>query len=187
MSRLANANIKGLGPAVANIVYFLHPTLVPPSNTAIVNGFNTLFGARLKLGSRDSYFALRETMMRANEQHRSLLSKDLGALAGLLFEIGSNRIVLAANADSVLEELREKAAKAAKKRHQDALDDEREASEHTQAQHALIRLGKALGYDVFVARNDRSRSCAGDSFAFYYFHAPRHGLAFRCPTDSGTY
>lgn len=165
MSRLANANIKGLGPAVASIVYFLHPTLVPPSNTAIVNGFNTLFGAKLKLGSWDSYFALRETMMRANEQHRSLLSKDLGALAGLLFEIGSNRIVLAANADSVLEELREKAAKAAKKRHQDALDDEREASEHTQSQHVLIRLGKALGYDVFVARNDRSRSCAGDSFA----------------------
>ena len=31
MSRLAAAHIKGLGPAVANIVYFLHPTIVPPS------------------------------------------------------------------------------------------------------------------------------------------------------------
>jgi type II restriction enzyme len=165
MSRLAKANIKGLGPAVASIVYFLHPTLVPPSNTAIVNGFNALFGAKLKLGSWESYFALREAMMRVNELHRSLLSKDLGALAGLLFEIGSNRIVLEANAEGVLEELHEKAAKAAKKRHQDALDGEREASEHTQAQHVLIRIGRALGYDVFVARNDRGRSCGGDSFA----------------------
>ncbi len=108
---------------------------------------------------------MRETMLRVNEEHRSLLSKDLGALAGLLFEIGANRIVLAGNADSVLEELREKAAKAAKKRHQEALDDQREASEHTQAQHVLIRIGRALGYDVFVARNDRSRTCGGDSFA----------------------
>jgi type II restriction enzyme len=165
MSRLAAASIKGIGPAVASIVYFLHPTLVPPFNTAILNGFNALFGGKLKLGSWESYFAMRETMLRVNEQHRSLLSKDLGALAGLLFEIGSNRIVLTGNADSVLEELREKAAKAAKKRHQEALDDQREASEHTQAQHVLIRIGRALGYNVFVARNDRNRSCGGDSFA----------------------
>ncbi len=165
MSRLAAASIKGVGPAVASIVYFLHPTVVPPFNTAILNGFNALFGAKLKLGSWESYFAMRETMLRVNEEHRSLLSKDLGALAGLLFEIGANRIVLAGNADSVLEELREKAAKAAKKRHQEALDDQREASEHTQAQHVLIRIGRALGYDVFVARNDRSRTCGGDSFA----------------------
>lgn len=165
MSRLAAAGIKGVGPAVASIVYFLHPTLVPPFNTAIVNGFNALFGARLKLGSWDSYFVMREAMLRANEEHRALLSKDLGALAGLLFEIGANRLVLAANAGSVLEELREKAARAARKRHEEALLDQREASEHTQAQHVLIRVGRALGYDVFVARNDRHRSCGGDSFA----------------------
>ena len=165
MSHLAKAKIKGLGPSVASIVYFLHPTLVPPFNTAIVNGCNALFSAKLKLGSWESYFVMREAMLQANEQHRSLLSKDLGALAGLLFEIGSNRMVLAANADSILEELREKAAKAAKKRHQEALEDEREASQHTQAQHVLIRIGRALGYDVFVARNDRGRSCGGDSFA----------------------
>lgn len=86
-------------------------------------------------------------------------------LHGLLFEIGSNRIVMGANAESVLEELREKAARAATKRHKEALEDQREASEHTQAQHVLIRIGRALGYDVFVARNDRSRTCGGDSFA----------------------
>lgn len=51
ISRLAAAQIKGLGPAVANIVYFLHPTIAPPFNTAMVNGFNALFGDKKKLGS----------------------------------------------------------------------------------------------------------------------------------------
>lgn len=158
MSRLARAKIKGLGPAVASIVYFLHPTLVPPFNTAIVNGFNALFGAKQKLGSWESYFAMRETIVRSNAE-QSGLSKDLGAFAGLLFEIGSGRMVLSANADAVLMELQEKAEKAAKKRHVETLASVEEASEHTQAQHALIRIGRALGYDVFVARNDRSRVC----------------------------
>ena len=164
MSRLGKAAIKGLGPAAANIVYFLHPTLVPPFNTAIVNGFNTLFGAKQKLGSWESYLAMREAIVRANSEQTGL-SKDLGAFAGLLFEIGSNRMVLSGNADSVLKELQEKAEKAAKKRHQETLADEKEASEHTQAQHTLIRIGRALGYDVFVARNDRSRVCHGDAFS----------------------
>ena len=47
--------IKGLGPAVANLLYFLHPTLVPPFNTAIVNGYNALTGAKVKLGSWDHF------------------------------------------------------------------------------------------------------------------------------------
>lgn len=165
MSKLATLSIKGLGPAVASIVYFLHPTLVPPFNTAIVNGFNALYGAKLKLGSWESYFAMRETMRRTNEDHRNLLSKDFGALAGLLFEIGSNRLVVEGNSEQTLREAQERAAKAAKKRHEQAVVDQREASEHTQVQHILIRLGRALGYDVFVARNDRNRTCHGDSFA----------------------
>jgi type II restriction enzyme len=178
MSRLAKANVKGLGPAVASIVYFLHPTLVPPFNTAIVNGFNALFGAKQKLGSWDSYFAMRETIVRANEEHRNLLSKDLGAFAGLLFDIGCGRIVLEGNADAVLKELQDKAAKAGRKRHEDAVADEREASEHTQAQHALIRIGRALNYDVFVARNDRHRVCGGDDFSqLSLARLPELGLA----------
>lgn len=164
IGRLGRASIKGLGPAVANIVYFLHPTLLPPFNTAIVNGFNTLFAARQKLGSWDSYLAMRETIIRANDEQPGL-SKDLGAFAGLLFEIGSNRIVVSGNADRVLEELQQKAAKAASKRRDELLAHEKHASEHTQAQHTLIRIGRALGYDVFVARNDRGRNCHGESFA----------------------
>jgi type II restriction enzyme len=42
--------IKGLGPAVANILYFLHPTRIPPFKTAILR-INALSGARLGLGS----------------------------------------------------------------------------------------------------------------------------------------
>jgi type II restriction enzyme len=51
---LDGQHIKGLGPAVANIVYFLQPTLFPPFNTAILNGYNRLFNEHLKLGSWSS-------------------------------------------------------------------------------------------------------------------------------------
>ena len=46
--------IKGLGPAVANLLYFLHPTIMPPFNTAIVNGYNALTGAKVKLAGGTS-------------------------------------------------------------------------------------------------------------------------------------
>src|SRR3989338_6538965 len=77
MSRLAAAQIKGLGPAVANIVYFLHPTIVPPFNTAMVNGFNALFGDKKRLGSWESYLEMREVIVRTNTEVRDHLSKDL--------------------------------------------------------------------------------------------------------------
>src|SRR3546814_6567502 len=52
-------NIKGLGPAVANLLYFLPPTLVPPFNTAIVNGYNQQHGRThvdLQSQLRSSYY-----------------------------------------------------------------------------------------------------------------------------------
>jgi len=165
MSRLAAAKIKGLGPAVASIVYFLHPTIVPPFNTAIVNGFNALFSDKKKLGSWESYLAMREVIVSANEGVRNHLSKDLGAFAGLLFEIGVGRLVIPGNAEAVLQTERAKAEKAAKTRHADVLTEQREESEHTQMQYLLIRVGRSLGYDVYVARNDRHRCCGGETFA----------------------
>ena len=81
--------IKGLGPAAANLLYFLHPTLAMPFNTAIVKGYNALMSAKVKLGSWDAYLAMREDVLRFNHQYRTLLSNDLGAVAGLLFEIGT--------------------------------------------------------------------------------------------------
>jgi type II restriction enzyme len=166
ISRLAAAQIKGLGPAVASIIYFLHPTIVSPSNTAMVNGFNALFGDNKKLGSWESYLAMREVIVRTNLELRSHLSKDLGAFAGLLFEIGSGRLLVSGNAEAILQVVeREKAEKAAKERHAEILAEQNEESEHTQIQYLLIKIGRALNYDVYVARNDRHRSCEGQSFS----------------------
>ncbi|NOT18772.1 MAG: hypothetical protein HOP24_00655 [Sideroxydans sp.] len=165
MSRLAEANIKGLGPSVANIVYFLHPTFVPPFNTAILNGFNALFNTKLKLGCWQSYLSMRETIVETNKLHQLLLSNDLGAFVGLLFELGSGRLTITGNADAMLKALQEKAVKLAERRHKEIVEEQREESEHTQVQHMLIRIGRTLNYKVFVARNDRNRSCHGESFA----------------------
>ncbi len=60
---LDQRKIKGLGPAVANILYFLHPEIIPPFNTAIVNGFNYLFNDKVKLGSWQEYIRMREIIM----------------------------------------------------------------------------------------------------------------------------
>lgn len=168
MHRISAANIKGLGPAAANIVYFLHPTVAPPFNTAMVNGYNALFAEKQKLGSWDSYFQMREMIVRANAQARPLLSKDLGAFAGLLFEIGVKRLPIAANAEAVLSDVeKEQAQKAVKARHTQVAAERAEESEHTRMQHQLIRIGRALGCDVHVARNDRGRSFGGESFALH--------------------
>jgi type II restriction enzyme len=50
---LEKQQIKGVGPAAANLLYFLHPTIVAPFNTAIVNGYNAVMGAKVKLGRWD--------------------------------------------------------------------------------------------------------------------------------------
>jgi len=89
--RLDAKRVKGLGPAAANLLYFLHPTLVPPFNTAIVKGYNALTGSNAKLGKWESYLAMRAGILRLNGEYRELLSNDLGAVAGLLFDIGAGR------------------------------------------------------------------------------------------------
>ena len=165
ISRLAGTKIKGLGPAVANIVYFLHPTLVPPFNTAMVNGFNALFHDKKKLGSWESFLGMREVIVQTNNDVRDQLSKDLGAFAGLLFEIGAGRLLVDGNVEAVLQVEKAKAERVAKARHADVLAEEHEESEHTQIQYLLIKVGRALKYDVYVARNDRHRSYDGQSFA----------------------
>lgn len=165
MSRLAVAQIKGLGPSVANIIYFLHPTFVPPFNTAMVNGFNALFNDKKKLGSWESYLGMREVIVRTNAEARDRLSNDLGAFAGLLFEIGSGRLLVSGNIEGVLAVEKAKAEKVARARHADVLSEQAEESEHTRIQYLLIKIGRALKYDVFVARNDRHRSHDGQAFA----------------------
>ncbi len=182
ISRLAQAQIKGLGPAVASIVYFLHPTIISPFNTAMLNGFNVLFNDRKKLGSWESYLEMRETIMRVNSEPeiRKRLSKDLGAFAGLLFEIGSGRLLVPGNVDVALRTVQEQAEKAARLRHQEVVVEDKEQSEHTQIQYLLIRIGRALNLDVYVARNDRHRTCDGEAFSLLTVpHIPSN----QWPTD----
>jgi len=156
--------IKGLGPAVANLLYFLHPTLVPPFNTAIVNGYNALTGAKVKLGSWDHFLAMRAGILDLNDRYRDLLSNDLGAIGGLLFDIGSGRypappLDLAGGKDwlSRLEEARAEARKLDKVASQQSESDRT----HAEIQAWLRDLGLALGYNVWIAANDRGRLHAG--------------------------
>ena len=163
---LDRRQIKGLGPTAANLLYFLHPTITPPFNTAIVNGYNALTGARVKLGRWHEYLAMREGMLELNAKHRALLSNDLGAMAGLLFDIGSKRYLPPPRTDDEearrsweadLARVREESAKADK-----ALAAARECDRtHTEVQGWLRDLGNSLGFDVWVASNDVGRTYAG--------------------------
>lgn len=158
--------IKGLGPAVANLLYFLHPTLMPPFNTAIVNGYNALTGAKVKLGRWEEYLAMRQGILGLNERYRTQLSNDLGAIAALLFDLGNGRYSapplvddaaarLAWEAD--LAKIREDGAKLAK---QLAASREGERT-HSEIQGWLRDLGCSLGFAVWIAANDRNRAFNG--------------------------
>lgn len=158
--------IKGLGPAAANLLYFIHPTLVVPFNTAIVNGYNALTGSRVKLGKWDHYLAMREGVLSLNGRYRDLLSNDLGAIAGLLFDIGMERYpappregdaAAVAQWESDLSKVRQEAASFAKQLEAGRAND----ASHTEIQGWLRDLGKALGFAVWVATNDRGRPYNG--------------------------
>lgn len=157
--------VKGLGPAAANLLYFLHPTIAPPFNTAIVKGYNAVAGARVKLGRWDEYCAMRAGILRLNAEHRDLLSNDLGAIAGLLFDVGTGRYTAPPHDadqparqrwEADLQKVREDAG--LRKRRESREQDEHT---HTQVQGWLRDLGIALGFDVHVATNDRAREYDG--------------------------
>jgi type II restriction enzyme len=162
--RLDEMKIKGLGPAVASILYFLHPTFIPPFNTAIVNGFNTLFNDKKKLGSWTDYLAMREIIVETNEKHKNLLSNDLGALAGLLFDIGVGKIILSEKAEFSSDELT-RIEKQIAKRHREVKAEDDEENLHNEMQYHLLKIGYSLGYDVIAASNDRSKNYKGNYFS----------------------
>ncbi|UCV22334.1 hypothetical protein [Ferribacterium limneticum] len=161
--KLSAKGIKGLGPSVGNILYFLHPTLFPPFNTAMLNGFNALFQTKKKLGSWESYLEMRETIIEANAAI-GILSKDLGAFSGMLFEIGVGR--LGCNGADSLNAEHEKVEQVRLKRHTQVQQDLAEERLHTKVQHQLCELGRALGYDTLVARNDRSAVYQGSPLGY---------------------
>lgn len=162
--RLDQLKIKGLGPAVASILYFLHPTIIPPFNTAIVNGFNYLFGDKKKLGSWLEYLKMREVIISKNNECKSELSNDLGAFSGLLFEIGMRNIII--DGLTLSDEEKAKLLKQYDRRHKEVLSEKHEEDLHTEMQYHLLKIGKALGYDPIVAINDRSKSYGEENFSF---------------------
>lgn len=163
--RLDALKIKGLGPAVGSILYFLHPTLFPPFNTAILNGFNALFNDKKKLGSWTEYLKIREILIETNNKHKALLSNDLGAIAGLCFEIGTQKMLIGDD-EYLSEHERNKLERNIEKRQKEIQDEKQEENLHYEMQFHLLKIGQRLGYDAFVASNDRSRSYAGVSFSF---------------------
>lgn len=164
--RIDIMKIKGLGPAVANLLYFLHPTIMPPFNTAIVAGYNALMGTKTKLGRWDEYLAMRNGILKLNSLHRNLLSNDLGAIAGLMFDVGNARYLLPPRSDDAtsraqweanLEHVRLEGVHLAKS---EILARENDLT-HTEVQSWLRDMGLALGYDVWIASNDQNRICNG--------------------------
>lgn len=153
--------IKGLGPACANILYFLHPTVAPPFNTAIVAGYNALTGSKVKLGRWDQYLAMRQGIVGLNERHRTLLSNDLGAIAALFFDLGCGRLIAPPKDDDPearaqweadLVRVRNESARASAAKA--PIDGDRT---HTEIQGWLRDLGSALGYDVWIPLPDKGR------------------------------
>lgn len=163
--KLDELRIKGLGPAVASILYFLHPTWFPPFNTAIVNGFNFLFKDKKKLGSWSEYLKIRETLLETNSKFKSELSNDLGAIAGLCFEIGTQKMLIG-NDDYLSEEERYKFEKNIVKRQKEIIEEKKEDNLHSEMQYHLLKIGASLGFDVTPASNDKSKAFNGQSFSF---------------------
>lgn len=163
--KLDELKIKGLGPAVASILYFLHPTLMPPFNTAIINGFNSIFKDKKKLGSWSEYLKIREVLIETNSKHKAELSNDLGAIAGLMFEVGAQKLVLGSD-EYLSQEERDKLEKLMEKRHSEVKAEKEDENLHTEMQYHLLKIGNALGYDVIAASNDKSKSYNGNNFSF---------------------
>lgn len=88
------------------------------------------------------------------------------SLSGLFFEIGAGKLVLEENSTLVLETGRKRIEATQKRRHEDVLNDIRQDDAHSHMQSLRIKLGKALGFDVLVAADDRGRSFRDDKFSF---------------------
>lgn len=138
---------------------------IPPFNTAIVNGFNHLFRDKVKLGSWQEYLRMREVILEKNRQYKNLLSKDLGAFTGFLFDIGVKKIMLGDEGE-LTEKEKLKIEKLLKKRHTEVMNEKEDEDLHTEMQYHLLKIGKALNYDVISASNDRSRCHDGNNFSF---------------------
>lgn len=152
--------IKGLGPAIANILYFIHPTGVIPFNTAIVNGFNKITGQKIRLGKFDDYLKLKNISLELNQSLKNHFSNDLGAIAGFFFDLAQDpNFQVGTSLDSLA------IAKAAQKNKNALAKIELEGKEehsHIEIQHCLKEMGQKLGFHVWIASNDKKRIIQGE-------------------------
>ncbi len=110
------------------------------------------------------YLAMREGVLRLNGELRAHLSNDLGAIAGLLFDIGSGRYPAPpVTGDRVAQQAWEAdLARVQDASQQRAIEGNLQRdTTHTDVQQTLRDLGLALGFTVYIAANDQSRACAG--------------------------
>lgn len=103
--------------------------------------------------------------MDMNRKHCNELSLDTGAFAGLLFEIGTQKLLL--GKDEYLSETeRSRLEKLIEKRRKDKKVETADEHLHSEMQYHLLKIGHSLGYDVIAASNDRSKSWNDNKFTF---------------------
>lgn len=153
---LAEKKIKGLGPAMANILYFLEPSIFPPFNTAIVNGYNYLTGSKIRLGKWEDYFKFRDGIIELNFLG-GFFSKDLGAMTSFLFDIGKLNYVIRENEKDYIKVSESKTLKKV----QSKVQNEETKNLHQKIQYLLATLGNEVGYHAWIASNDHNRIVEG--------------------------
>ena len=104
-------------------------------------------------------------IVETNKKYKQDFSLDLGAFAGLLYEIGTQRI-LVGNDEYITDTERKKIEMTFHQRQQKIVEEKKEENLHNEMQYHLLKIGKALGYDVICARNDLSKSFDGSNFSF---------------------
>ena len=111
------------------------------------------------MGRWKDYLAMRQALLRLTEQHRYLLSNDLGAIAGFLYDLGTGLLPIPPASppegwEADLQRVVDEAKAQAEARRNDSGNDN---ESHTAIQGLLRDLGRDLGYHVHIAVNDRSR------------------------------
>lgn len=156
IEELDKQHINGLGPSVANILYFLEPSIFPPFNTSIKDGYNLLTHSNIKLGKWSEYFKLRDGIMALN-QAGGLFSKDLGAISGFLFDVGKGNYAIRENADMIIKQQEG----GTKKKIDEKIEEQELKNLHQEMQYILAEIGNHIGYHSWIASNDHSRTYKG--------------------------
>ena len=79
---------------------------------------------------------MRQIILKTNRDNKEQLSTDLGAIAGLLFEIGSRNIII--EGQVIYEDDKVKLLKQYDKRHKEVLSEKHEEDLHTEMHYHLM-------------------------------------------------